>query len=104
MILITRALATGSNALVLDEPTSALGRTRDRAILFTTHDPNHALVVADDVVMMMPGGAVVQGAVTQMITPDLKAELYGVPMNWVRPDGSTGHIATLPEFTGKGAL
>lgn len=119
MILIARALATGSDALVLDEPTSALdlgnqsrtlsliaalGRTRDRAILFTTHDPNHALAVADDVVMMMPGGAVVQGAVAQMITPDLMAELYGVPMNWVRPDGSKRRIAMLPEFTGKDAL
>ncbi|MGP9791233.1 ABC transporter ATP-binding protein [Roseinatronobacter sp. NSM] len=119
MILIARALATGSDALVLDEPTSALdlgnqartlalvstlNRARDRAILFTTHDPNHALAVADDVVLMMPGGAVVQGPVAQMITPDLMAELYGVPMHWVRPDGPQGRIAMLPEFTGKDAL
>lgn len=119
MILIARALATGSDALVLDEPTSALdlgnqartlsliaglGRARERAILFTTHDPNHALAVADDVVLMMPGGAVVHGPVAQMVTPDLMAELYGVPMRWVRPDGPNGRIAMLPEFTGKEAL
>jgi iron complex transport system ATP-binding protein len=118
MVLIARALATGSGALVLDEPTSALdlgnqartlsliaglGRGRDRAILFTTHDPNHALAVADDVVLMMPGGRVVQGPVARMITPDLMAELYGVPMHWMRPDTPGGRIAMLPAFTGKDA-
>ncbi|MFC7704175.1 ABC transporter ATP-binding protein [Plastorhodobacter daqingensis] len=118
MILIARALATGSDALVLDEPTSALdlgnqartlsliaalGRAGDRAILFTTHDPNHALAVADEVVLMMPGGAVVHGPAAAMITPDLMAELYGVPMHWVRPEGPGSRIAMLPAFTGKDA-
>lgn len=119
MILIARALATGSQALVLDEPTSALdlgnqartlqliaslGKAKDRAILFSTHDPNHALSVADDVVLMMPNGAVVQGPVSEMITPDLMAELYGVPMQWVRPEGPNGRIAMLPTFTGRDEL
>ncbi len=119
MILIARALATGSDALVLDEPTSALdlgnqartlallaalGHRRERAILFTTHDPNHALAVADDVALMMPGGVVIQGAVSDMITPDFMGELYGVPMTWVRPDGPKGRVAMLPQFTGKDTL
>ncbi|MDG3043004.1 ABC transporter ATP-binding protein [Roseicyclus marinus] len=118
MILIARALATGSRVLVLDEPTSALdlgnqsrtlsliaslGRIRDRAILFSTHDPNHALAVADYVVLMMPGGAVLQGPVDRMITPGLMAELYGVPMQWVRPADPSGRSAMLPAFTGKEA-
>ena len=118
MILIARALATGSLALVLDEPTSALdlgnqsrtlsliaslGQASDRAILFSTHDPNHALAVADDVVLMMPGGAVTQGPVARMITPDLMAELYGVPMHWVRPQDPHGRMAMLPAFTGRDA-
>jgi iron complex transport system ATP-binding protein len=118
MILVARALATGSQALVLDEPTSALdlgnqsrtlsliaslGKEKDRAVLFSTHDPNHALAVADDVVLMMPDGAVTQGPVGRMITPDLMAELYGVPMHWVRPDEPHGRSAMLPAFTGRDA-
>ncbi len=120
MVLIARALATGSPALVLDEPTSALdlgnqartlgligslGRARERAILFTTHDPNHALAVADEVVLMMPDGAIEQGPVAEMITPDLMTRLYGVPMHWVRMGALDGRNAPreamLPVFAGK---
>lgn len=118
MVLIARALATGSPALVLDEPTSALdlgnqsrtlslmqalGARRDKAILFTTHDPNHALAVADDVVLMLPDGRIEQGPVAEMITLDLMAELYGVPMCWVRLDGPQPRAAILPAFSGKDA-
>ncbi|EHS54103.1 ABC transporter related protein [Rhizobium sp. PDO1-076] len=119
MILIARALATGSPTLIFDEPTSALdlgnqSRTlellntlrlrRDKAILFTTHDPNHALASSDDVLLMMPGGHEVHGTVAEMIQPDLLSELYGVPMRWVEVTGPTGEPrrAILPAFSGIG--
>ncbi len=62
LVLLARALATGSSVLVLDEPAAALElanqerlitlvdalrRERRWAILFTTHDPNQALAMAD---------------------------------------------------------
>jgi len=117
MVLIARALATGSPVLVFDEPTSALdlgnqAKTlelldtlrlrRDFAIIFTTHDPNHALAAADDVLLMMPGGGEIHGPVSQMIEPDKLSELYGVPMRWVDVDGPTGETrrAILPAFAG----
>lgn len=117
MVLIARALATGSPALVFDEPTSALdlgnqSRTlallnrlrlrRDKAILFTTHDPNHALAAADDVLLMMPGGRQIHGPAADMIEMDKLLELYGVAMRWVNvtgPDGETRR-AILPAFAG----
>lgn len=117
MVLLARALATGSPALVFDEPTSALdlgnqSRTldllntlrhrRDKAILFTTHDPNHALAASDDVLLMMPGGREISGPVAKMIEPEKLSELYGVPMRWVDvigPDGKTRR-AILPAFAG----
>jgi len=117
MILIARALATESPALVFDEPTSALdlgnqARTlellnmlrlrRDKAILFTTHDPNHALAAADDVLLMMPGGREIHGPVAEMIEPDRLSELYGVAMRWVEVSGPTGEMrrAIVPAFSG----
>ncbi len=117
MVLIARALATGSPVLVFDEPTSALdlgnqAKTlelldtlrlrRDFAIIFTTHDPNHALAAADDVLLMMPGGREIHGPVSQMIEPDSLSELYGVPMRWVEVKGPTGGTrrAILPAFSG----
>ncbi|WP_445678745.1 ABC transporter ATP-binding protein [Radicibacter daui] len=117
MVLIARALATGSPALLFDEPTSALdlgnqSRTlelldrlrlrRDKAILFTTHDPNHALAAADDVLLMMPGGEEVHGPVHEMIEPEKLGRLYGVPMRWVSVAGPEGEErrAILPAFAG----
>ena len=117
MVLIARALATGSPVLVFDEPTSALdlgnqAKTlelldtlrlrRDFAIIFTTHDPNHALAASDDVLLMMPGGGEIHGPVSQMIEPDKLSELYGVPMRWVDVNGPTGETrrAILPAFSG----
>lgn len=117
MVLIARALATGSPALVFDEPTSALdlgnqARTldllnrlrqrRDKAILFTTHDPNHALAAADDVLLMMPGGNELHGTVAEMIEPDRLSQLYGVAMRWVDLTGPEGETrrAMVPAFSG----
>ncbi|MFN3496928.1 MAG: ABC transporter ATP-binding protein [Pannonibacter indicus] len=117
MVLIARAIATGSPALIFDEPTSALdlgnqSRTlellntlrlrRDKAILFTTHDPNHALAAADDVLLMMPGGREIHGTVDEMIEPGNLSELYGVAMRWVDITGPADEMrrAILPAFAG----
>lgn len=117
LVLLARALATGSQVLVLDEPAAALDlhnqerlltllnslrAPRDKAIVFTTHDPNHALTAADDALLMMPGGQPLFGPVSETITPDHLEHLYGVPMRVVELAGPTGetHRAVLPAFAG----
>lgn len=117
LVLLARALATGSEALVFDEPAAALDlhnqerlltlfntlrEPRDKAIVFTTHDPNHALTAADDALLMMPGGQPLFGPVSEMITPEHLEHLYGVPMRVVELAGPSGetHRAVLPAFAG----
>ena len=122
LVLLARALATGSPALVLDEPGAALDlrnqqrllillarlrRAGRHAILFTTHDPNHALAVADHALMMMPEGDAVLGPVGEVLNEGNLARLYGVPMAFAdirASDGSTHRIVTpLLELDGQAA-
>ena len=120
LVLMARALATGSPVLVLDEPGAALDlanqarllglleglrRDGDRAMLFTTHDPNQALAVADDVLMLMPDGSARHGAVAELIQAEALAALYGVPMRFVALAGPGGEArrAVLPAFAGEAA-
>jgi iron complex transport system ATP-binding protein len=103
LVLLARALATESPALVLDEPASGLDLANEarllalmarlraggrHAIAFTTHDPNHALAVADDALLMLPDGATLFGPVAATVTePNLK-RLYGLPMRFVAVEGA----------------
>lgn len=118
LVLLARALATGSNVLVLDEPAAALDLKNqkrlltlltklreggDKAIVFTTHDPNHAFAAADEVLLMMPGAETISGPVEEVLTPGNLERLYGVSMRIVEMEGLDGgvHRAILPAFTGQ---
>ncbi|CAI2515588.1 Uncharacterized ABC transporter ATP-binding protein HI_1470 [Serratia liquefaciens] len=67
LVLIARALAMSCEVLILDEPTSALdlhhqdrvlslisslARERQMAVMFSTHQPNHAHAVADRALLL----------------------------------------------------
>lgn len=103
LVYLARALATGSPALALDEPASGLDLANEarllalmarlrgagrHAIVFTTHDPNHALNVADDALLMLPDGATLTGPVADTVTEANLKRLYGLPMCFVSVDGA----------------
>jgi len=94
LALIARALATGARYLLMDEPTASLDfgnqalildesvRLRDagQAVLFTTHHPDHALRIADRVVMMREGGIMAAGGTGSVMNSQNLSGLYGRPV------------------------
>lgn len=95
LVLIARALAGENTVLLLDEPASALDlRNQDvvlsllatladrqaLAIAFTTHQPNHAVAVADKVLLMLDQAQAVFGATAEVMTEVNLEALYGIPV------------------------
>lgn len=92
LALIARALAQQPVLLVMDEPTASLDfgnqirvlehighlRAQGIAVLMSTHQPEHALRVADRIALLAPGCIVGIGAAAEIATPANLATLYGV--------------------------
>ncbi|HEY2134267.1 MAG TPA: ABC transporter ATP-binding protein [Xanthobacteraceae bacterium] len=90
LALIARALAQETPILVLDEPTASLdfgnqslvlSRIRDLArqdfgIVLSTHDPDHALLVATRVAIIADGGLRAIGPPDEVVTAKLLSAVY----------------------------
>jgi iron complex transport system ATP-binding protein len=90
LALIARALAQGAPILVLDEPTASLdfgnqtmvlGRIRELAaegygIVLSTHDPDHALLVASRVAVIAEGGLRAIGTPHEVVTAPILSAIY----------------------------
>ncbi len=90
---IVMALAQETPVLLLDEPTTfldvahqmevmdlvvRLNREEGRTIVMVLHDINEAARVSDRLVAMRDGRIIGDGAPSDILTPDLLAELYGI--------------------------
>jgi iron complex transport system ATP-binding protein len=92
LVLIARALAQGAPLVVMDEPTASLDfgnqvrvlaeierlKAAGVGILLSTHDPDHALLLADRVAMLHGGKLLADEPAQQAITPDRLRTVYGV--------------------------
>ena len=91
VVAIARAVHFGARVLILDEPTAALGvkqsgmvlrniaRARDAgiAVVFITHNPNHAWLVGDHFVVLKLGRVVLDGTTRTLSLEQLTAEMAG---------------------------
>jgi iron complex transport system ATP-binding protein len=108
LVLLARALAQEPQFVVLDEPTASLdfgnqGKVlreiralalSGHGVLFTTHDPNHAMRAADRAYLLRDGIRVGEGASGVILTQAQLERLYGTAVETV--NDSSGRTAFLP--------
>ena len=109
MVLIARALTVGSKCIVFDEPCSSLDYGNQNNILsiistlketnttavFSTHDPNHVIHVADKVLILRGYGDYLFGTTENMITDEILSDLYGMQLKKVMVNGRITSVVAL---------
>jgi iron complex transport system ATP-binding protein len=104
LALIARALATEATHVLMDEPTANLDfgnqalildevarlRESGTATLFSTHHPDHALAIADRVVMVRGGAIMASGPTAEVLNSANLSALYGRPVEVVEVASADG--------------
>lgn len=100
LVYIARAMVSDSPIILLDEPTAALdlhnqnimlkvlkqlAHEKQLTIVFTTHQPQHALHIADQTLFMYPDGCEV-GPTLSMCTDEKLSHLYQLPIKTTQVD------------------
>ncbi|MFC5386951.1 ABC transporter ATP-binding protein [Aquamicrobium segne] len=107
LVLIARALAQQAKIIVMDEPTASLDlanriqvlrKVRALAddglsILLSTHEPEQAFAIADQVLALGPDKQLETGPVDEVLTPERLSHLYGVALT-VEKTPSGRHVVT----------
>ncbi len=102
LVLIARAVAQETPILLLDEPTAHLDLANKRRILvllrdlarqgttvlFTTHDPETALAVADTCILIRAGRILHRGPVADVLTTEKLTQTYETPLRVLPVDGT----------------
>lgn len=95
LALIARALATEAPLLVMDEPTAGLDfgnqsrvlqeivrlKAGGMSVLFSSHNPDHAFLIADRVLLLESGRVLAQGDTAEILGAESLSRLYGVTVH-----------------------
>lgn len=109
LVLIARALAQAAPLLIMDEPTASLDfgnqalilteirrlKASGRTLLFCSHDPDHALHCADQVLLLRRGGVLAAGPAREVVTAENLRALYGIEVEMLG-DAERHRVACRP--------
>ena len=107
--------SSGSQVLLLDEPTASLdlhyqveiaallkrlNRERGLTIVISTHDLNLAASLCDEITLLRKGRVVAHGPTAAVVTPENVEALYDVAVD-VRLHDRAGHLTVVPLARGR---
>ncbi|MCQ2002120.1 ABC transporter ATP-binding protein [Arthrobacter zhaoxinii] len=113
LVLIARAVASGCELLILDEPASALDLNNQSRVLsvltglaaegmgiiMTTHHPDHALHVSRNALLFVGSHDVRWGPTEELLTGAALSEVYGLPICTPKVDTVSGQrVIAVPDF------
>ncbi len=109
LVLIARGLAQGVRYLLLDEPDAhldpayqhhtmttltELGHTSDVGIIASSHQPNNALLYADQAIVLGTGHVIAHGPPSITVVPAILNNAYGMEFELIA--SATGRRAVVP--------
>lgn len=110
LVLIARALAMQCKILILDEPTAALdlenqalvlrlihrlAHQQGLSVIFTTHDPSHALACADSALLLLDNNHYLCGERDNVLTEQNLYNLYHLPVKQVTVESAGKSVQSL---------
>jgi iron complex transport system ATP-binding protein len=101
LVLLARALTQQPKIILLDEPTAHLDlankarlmeilrhlHSTGSTIIFTTHEPEAAIAVASDIILIRAGQILACGSSDTVLTSQNLTEAYGSPIRIIQVDG-----------------